>query len=228
MSNNEARQDDRDARLSAAWRELSDETTPPALDRRILAEAAREAALHDERGPRWTQPLAWAAIIVVTVTILLMLSDLPVPPDGMPAPTPAGQAPPGRAPEFRELSPGRADADRSFDERNDDERGAAGAPAPESGRWASSAGDSRPEPRQEAATVPDAGTRAPAASRKLAAPAELGAVARDQAPSCDDEARSTPETWRDCIAALREAGRIEAADAELEALNAAFPDSTPP
>ncbi len=100
----------RDDRIDAAWRAVSDETPPPALDAAILAAARRAVAAGPQRAPvreatrpeRWWWPLAAAASIGAVALGILQLNPLDPRngPDAVRAVVsdePAPAAPPSRA-----------------------------------------------------------------------------------------------------------------------------------
>lgn len=71
--------------LSAAYRDLADETAPARLDARILAEAARTTGKPRRRPWRdaWFRPLAFAATFGLSLALILQFSD-----SGLLGPTP--------------------------------------------------------------------------------------------------------------------------------------------
>ncbi len=77
-----------DARVSGIYRETATERTPERLNRRILAKAAHATQSRYARSIHWTRPLAWAATIVLCLTITLQVTRVPAP-DSLPATTPA-------------------------------------------------------------------------------------------------------------------------------------------
>ena len=85
---------DRDQeRVSAAYRDLANESPPPALDRRILAAAGRQPQRRYGVVRAWIRPVAWAATIGLCLAILLeftVFTDAPPKPE----PRPAAAAPP--------------------------------------------------------------------------------------------------------------------------------------
>ena len=62
-----------------------------------------------------------------------------------------------------------------------------------------------------------------AAGRSLAAADAFSAPVAD----CDEDAVATPQTWFECIVALENAGRDEAAREQRALLAEAFPDFDP-
>lgn len=73
-------------------------------------------------------------------------------------------------------------------------------------------------------------TRVRAGPARPAAAVANKAIAdkKEQADICDADARSSAEAWYQCIVALREEGRAEAASLELEALLAEYPEFEEP
>lgn len=68
-------------RLSAAWRQASDESTSPALDAAILAQARAAVpsrAVHRARRRRWIVPLGLAATLVLGMNLLWQLGTPPL------------------------------------------------------------------------------------------------------------------------------------------------------
>ena len=103
-----------DDRVSAAYRELATERSPDGLNHRILAEARRGAATRYAMLRGWTRPVAWAAMIGMSLAIVLHVSQ-----------TPEMQAPPleeAVGPAKR----GEPEANRSSLELRDDGAGARG------------------------------------------------------------------------------------------------------
>ena len=84
--------EERDAKVSAAYRELGAEEPPRALDDAILAAARRSARPWTQR---WAVPLSLAAVIVLSVTVTLRLQhEQP----GIEVPAPQAVAPPAVEP----------------------------------------------------------------------------------------------------------------------------------
>jgi len=71
--------DETDALVSARYRELARERAPEHLDRAVLKEAARAARPRYSKLRSWTRPLAWAATVVLSVVLVLEISQLPAP-----------------------------------------------------------------------------------------------------------------------------------------------------
>ena len=92
--------DERDPKVSAAYRGLGAEEPPRALDEAILAAARREAGARPSRlevragRQRWYAPLATAAVLVLAVAVTLnMQTERP----GIESPVPQASAPPRAA-----------------------------------------------------------------------------------------------------------------------------------
>lgn len=237
---------DNDRRVSGAYREMANEQTPADLDRKVLAMAA--AAARGRQGlPRtWFRPLAWAATIALSFALVLEISqvgDMPLVPDVTSPRTDADLA------DVLEESPRPAAAterqknealvNQQLNKRSSD------TPA---------AGKAAITPSQAEAAAADAAVNTPAAesasvasdleqdSRSLLREAEeqvrmrsepdraLGALAatRELTDRCSQDARESAATWYECVRVLREAGQMEAAKLEFEALLVEFPDFEEP
>lgn len=183
----------------AAYRAAADECTPAALDAAVL-EAAR-AGLGSSRRWRdaWFRPLAFAAMFVLSLTLLQQFDDagiLSIPGDTNGIDGTVNDATPVPTDYFEEASRATAEQVRQLED-------AAGQATPES-----------PQPAVADAVVPVAvtepGSLLPAAER------------------CNDEQRSETARWWRCIQALEKRGLTEAAEMELQALLKAFPAFAPP
>jgi hypothetical protein len=183
----------------AAYRAAADERTPAALDAAVL-EAAR-AGLGSSRSWRdaWFRPLAFAAMFVLSMTLLQQFDDagiLSVPGGTIDIDGTVNDATPVSADYFEEASRATAEQIRQLED---------------------AAGQATPEPSPPAvadAVVPVAITKSgsllPAADR------------------CNDEQRSETARWWRCIEELEKRGLTEAAELELQALLEAFPAFAPP
>jgi len=80
-------------RVSAAYRDLPQASSPPALDRRVLAAARRESRPRYSVVRAWIRPLAWAATVGLSLAILLEFTLFNAAPPS-PEPQPASGAPP--------------------------------------------------------------------------------------------------------------------------------------
>lgn len=231
-----------DPRVSDAYREMAVETTPPELDRKILAMAASEArAVH--RLPRtWFRPLAWAATIALSFALVLEISQVE---DVAPPRADADLA------EVVEESPRPADtaAKQKDEARLRQQLNKRSSDPPAAAKVMIS-----PDASAPAAEVADAAANAPASegsavaadfeqddmsllreaeeqARMQSGPARAVAAvveAKELLDSCDKDARASSESWYECVTLLRDAGRLESAEQELEALLVEFPDFREP
>lgn len=207
MSNEHDRQT-QDERVSAVYRDLADERTPADLDRAVLREAACANRTRYGILRSWVRPLAWAAMIGLSLVIVLEFSRLPGG-DEMPA-----------AEQLPEIGGARA-GDTTTDPGTKSEADGAISAAPADKPVESL------ELREE-----------PAGLRKLApAPAPDAAEGRRQAatlaPVLDESAADStcaeaeaegPEAWYGCILDLIERGEFELAEKERARLRDAYPD----
>ncbi|MDH3337970.1 MAG: hypothetical protein OER22_14565 [Gammaproteobacteria bacterium] len=67
------------ARLTQTYRELAHERVPDHLDRAVLQAAAKAARPRYSRLRSWTRPMAWAATVMLSVALVLQISDVPGP-----------------------------------------------------------------------------------------------------------------------------------------------------
>jgi hypothetical protein len=197
-----------DALVSQAYRDLADERTPEHLDRTILRAAAKAARPRYSRFIAWTRPMAWAATIMLSVALVLEVTNSP--------------------------SPGVV----SFDETI----GTFEVQSPEA-----DAKDDGPVDSPEESVVPvseltkkqssDMRQKAAAIAEQEIAPQQPAARERDEFLStaafsaavadCDEDVVATPQTWLECIVALEDADRDDAAREQRALLAEAFPDFDP-
>jgi hypothetical protein len=209
-----------DSRVSDLYRDVATERTPKHLDQAVLREAARAVRPRYWRLRLWTRPAAWAAIVLLSATLLLQVSQVQPPQDAVPRVLELED----RA-AARELDEAEASAER---QRND------------VGSAAKATGTTVPRQEQPAAELleavadqdADLFTQAEEMARTRLgpddAPATPAAASADApqaaAPSCDASLRAAPESWMDCITRLEDAGFMAAADHERRLLNETFPD----
>ena len=191
-------------RRKPRFRAPDDMFEPPAeLDRLVLRQA-REA-IESERplkifhGPRWAAPVALAATLLLTVTIILQTG---VPPKPAPVPEVTVQNIAERV-EMSAAAAPLAPAPSAADQRARDDAPASGVivelATPMMARRESAHGTSRPA--ESTAGAPPAVVATPAASTEIPA------------------WRHDPVTWKAQIEKLRNAGDSAAADAELAEFN---------
>lgn len=214
--------DERDPKLSQAYRELGREEPPRALDAAILAAAHRAERTHPAPllspgvGPAarrsWYFPVAAAAVIMLAAGVTLHLQMEQPGIDGIQAsserarPAPAAPAPAAEAPkpamvEVPTLSRGEAGGTTA---------GPFAAPPPPAASAPSPALARKPMPMQRA----DEELRDRADGADGAASAERQAPSEAVAKRLQD-AGETPEKWLERIAELRRAGKHDEADKAL-------------
>ena len=210
---------DGDARVTRAYRELGDVSSPAHLDDAILRRARQESRPRYARLRLWTRPVAWAATIGLSLVIVLQLNEGALQPEPDAAPTSASPAE-GAKKSAESLSddvpaPGRAP------ETVEQERDEAALP--------STAQSLVPE---DVDLMKEAADMARMRVGEQQRPAEASAagvevltelVDEDIGQHCDDESRATPETWLECIAALDEQGLTTEALFERAAFEKQFP-----
>ena len=63
--------------VRATYREVATERTPEQLDKAVLTEAGRAARPRYSRLVTWTRPAAWAVTVMLSVALVLQLTDTP-------------------------------------------------------------------------------------------------------------------------------------------------------
>lgn len=213
-----------DDTVRRAYRESATETVPKHLNRSVLAEAEYAATL--KRGRRWPafRPLAWAATIGLSLVLVMQVTTLgPEPPP--PVAEPPGDEAARDLPELDALADPDGEAAPAAitpTEKRErfDSSTTMSAPAPGSRRAGSD--------RETAASVAEQESATNGVSRRApsVAPASID-VAATALPSCDDEQRRDPESWRQCIVDLLDAGHRDGAIAEYLRYREAFPEAPP-
>lgn len=204
-----------DPRVSEVYREISSETTPPELDRKILAMAADDRRAKYWIPRAWMRPVAWAATIALSLAFVLEMSQVADPP--------APQVDPLAAEALEERVLSDEDAAKSKDESAVRQRlnKRSDAPATESASMS----------LQMEADDMNLLDEAEEQARMRFAPAPSAVAApekKEQPATCDDDVRKAPESWYECVEALRDAGNTMAAQQELESLLAEFPEFREP
>lgn len=190
------------ADISAHYRAIATETTPPELDRSII----RAAHSATRRNHRWRWHSAWQrpAAVAATFAVALLLTF-----NDSPTPDQAGGS--GTRSNFQDAALNTA--------RNVEAISAVVEPSlqPPSSRL--SAADTKP-------LVAPTTTRT---NLKNAADTRQGTVRNimSNLHFCSAKDRAAADQWWQCAQNLRSRGRLADADAELSALRAAFPDYLP-
>lgn len=234
------------------YREIANERSPERLDKAVLARATRAAKPRYSRLITWTRPMAWAATVLLSVALVLQITDTP---EVQPAAdvAPAFDAPAEDAPALRkqsELEDGPAPEENPALEESaqleeiaevsgrDDAQTAiqsfssGGPPAGPQDPPAAPAADATFEPEAFEMKDTDILQRAEEMARTREGVTADSAFAASSAvglravarPACDDTVTDDPETWLDCIENLEKAGFDDEAARQRELLTAAFPD----
>ena len=244
-----------DALVSQAYRDLADERTPEHLDRTILRVAAKEARPRYSRFVAWTRPMAWAATVLLSVALVLEVTNSPSP--GVVSFDESINTFEVQSPEADAKDDGPVDsleesvvpASELTKKQSNDMRQKATAIAEQEIAPRQPAARERAELLSDTAElkiknedmlqqaqelaraqVGDNDQPSPAASavteQEFAAGRSLASTAAFSAPGaeCDEDAVAAPQTWLECIAALEDAGRDDAARKQRAMLAEAFPD----
>ena len=231
---------DNDPRVSSTYRSLATETTPQELDRKILSQAAGGSRSRYGLVRAWIRPVAWAATIGLSLAFVLEMSqfrDATTPhrdadeveildealirdkaptrakagsvekPSAAPVPAQQLNSPPAAASPASRAEAGLPTGRLSVTEDFEADRMSL---MPEAEEQARSRGDSEEAPADTVAL----------GSFNAAMPLEK----KEQAEECDEDARSSAETWYACIEELRHKGLADAVDRELESFQLKFPD----
>ncbi len=250
---NMPRDDEVDAGLRDAYRRMATETTPPHLDKAVLDAAAGAGSPAASKGLwLWRRPIAWVTMIGLSFAIVLELSQtgtdiVPTVEESLPQASPAALA--------ESPAPVAADALRR---ESADDAGVAARQALENSVAAKTEAEKRRRDEElETMSAPYAAELAesdaqmaepaPAAAADAAALGltASGAAERMQAdsdqpadlfilqgnngePACDEATRADVERWRDCIATLVKARRVEEARVEIGLFRKSHPDEPSP
>jgi len=222
-----------DALLSQAYRDLADERTPEHLDRTILKAAAKEARPRYSRFIAWTRPMAWAATVMLSVALVLEVTN---------SPSPGVVSFDETIGTFEVQSP-EADAkdDGPVESIEESMTPASELTKKQSNDMRQKAAEFKIknedilQQAEELARVQDGYIDQPSpavsadAEQEFAAGRSLASAAAFSAPvaDCDEDAVATPQTWLECIVALEDAGRDDAAREQRASLAEAFPDFDP-
>lgn len=163
--------------VSSHYQDASRESVPNHLDDAVLERAAAEVARDrwQFRFHPWLRPLAVAATVTLSLTVLLeVMSSAP-------------------------------DDDQIIED------------------FSSAATDASERMRALGETT--AASRPPGNPTAASGPGAIDALSAQR--YCSDSAIADAERWWTCILALREEGRLEEADAELQRMRTDFPDFSP-
>jgi len=232
---------DSDTLVSRTYRDAAAESAPEHLNSAVLQEAARAARPRYARLRAWTRPVAWAATVVLSVALVLEMAKTPTP-DGAGFANDFGEfevkAPEAEMPDESVLpeTPPRRAASDAIEQRQRLDTRKIQADAPQSTTAESSADEFRLSDgdilqraedlaRMQSENDRQAGPLSTSKNAMASDVAALGAAVPNLENSgCDESARSTPETWFECIAILEEAGRVDEAERQREMLQQEFPE----
>ncbi len=229
-----------DALVSEAYRDLADERTPGHVDRIVLRAAEKEARPRYSRFVAWTRPMAWAATVMLSVALVLEVTDTPNPAadvrNDAPVDTlkeaefPVSELVKKRGNDMRQKSTPieepPAEQEIEPQEPAARERAALAADTEEF----KLKDDNMLQQAEEMARLQDGVISRPEpavsaeADYALGRPLASAAAQSVPVPDCDEEAITTPQTWLECITNLEEAGRDDAAGEQRALLAKAFPD----
>ncbi len=231
-----------DAGLARAYRATAVETPAPRLDDAIRAAARRVAGSGPRPLPRlaaWRLPLSLAAVVVLSVTVVLMMRE-----EGIDTLLQPEQTPPVR----KEAPPAAAAVTAPEPPAVAAPRSRPGAPValPEPAPHQHSKVQVQPVPENVADGIPLAAQEAPPAAQTEARSAEtpramMRAAPAGSAPPADNRAaapagtppesrlwqdlvEAPPEQWIRRITELRREGRVADADALLAEFRKRYPD----
>lgn len=228
-----------DSSVSRAYRKIATERTPEHLDRSVLDAAARAARPRYYQWRMWTRPAAWAAVVMLSVTLIMQTNQFPLEMDA----APAARAPAIEADRLDELESEVRDADRQAVESVAERK--AEAPVRKSDLGATR--ERSPDEASELRVTDDSLLRRAEEMSRLQqgendqpqpaavmfenmVPPAADSVATFSTgesgtePLCDDTVTAEPETWLECILELEEAGLVDTANLERQRLSEAFPD----
>jgi hypothetical protein len=221
-----------DPRVSSTYRSLATETTPQELDRKILSMAASRSPSRYGLIRAWIRPAAWAATIGLSLAFVLEMSQF------RDATTPHPDADRVEILDealIRDKAPARAKASESS-QREAAKPAQAPVPAPQAEvglvtDQASVTADFEAdqmtliqEAEEQARSRGDSEQVPASAMEARSFNAAMPLEKKEQAEECDEEARSSAETWYTCIEGLRHKGLADAADRELESFQLQFPE----
>jgi len=241
-----------DPRVSEAYKDLATEMTSPELDRKILAMAAGKSRSRYGVARAWVRPVAWAATIGLSLAIVLEISQLGYQAtpqlDADNAETLEEALIPDEAP-AKENDDNRTQREPV---KRSDAPAPVQLSVPTAKQASSPPAAAETAPARDVELATDSVTvsddfvaddmsmlreaEEQARSRSGSDPASAAAVEalsfgaattlekKEQVRYCDQDVRSSAETWYTCIEDLRAQGLADAADSELVLLLTDFPN----
>lgn len=243
-----------DAGISKAYRDTTNERTPESLSRAILDQAVKAARPRYSRLRSWTRPMAWAATAMLSVAIVLQLTQAPIPESSsfgdsayeMEAPA---DAPVGATEEAtnaipksealrstaKQVAPGALSEARQRPEQSKATVAEQEQAAPEFDASEFKAKDQDMLQRADDTARMQEGDNREAAPvnappQSFSADAAMMRLVSEPAapPACDETATAAAESWLQCIADMEAAGLGDAAREERKLLAAVYPDFDTP
>ena len=229
-----------DPSVSAAYRQLADESAPAGLDEKVLHRAAAAPRVDAGIGRAWMKPVAWAATIGLSLAIVLQMTQLPQAPldiNVMAPPAPADERPtlapaslqPAPAKESRNIKPSRHRAESGAIEESKaqpmvpaaaQETTQKTAPEPVQPQDLES---TDLQPLEDDDMTPDARSDEAAGTAAFAVRAER--MLLEPPPAlCPETVREVAEDWYQCIEAQGSGVPAARIAAELEEFRKKFPD----
>jgi hypothetical protein len=208
--------------VSRVYRQLPADLPSPTLDEKIQAAARREL---QRRRPRWLRPLSAAAIMLLSLGVLLRLQETGVP--GLPMETPATlqEAVETQAKGMHKNVPKAADSTgfaASTTAPDNAQESATPPSVPERLRRiepdATQLPETRVQPPQVPASKPE-GMMQPQSESMMSAPART-----DDASAAEEDRVEPPQAWIERIRVMHAQGRYPQAQAELKAFKTRYPD----
>lgn len=190
-----------DRRVSEAYQAIADERPPQHLDRAVLRMAAKAGRTPYAAARAWMRPAAWAAVIGLSLALVMELALLPqdsVTYDAQPADVAMTG---GNQPDTAQPAEGPTVG----------EDAAMSVKAPLTGAW-------------RARGLPAKATAAP----DMLQDTSRDKVALEPQYLCPPEVRDSAERWYDCLASLRETTPPDRIAEELEILLATYPGFVAP
>jgi hypothetical protein len=208
--------------VSRVYRQLPADLPSSALDEKIKAAARHELQL---RRPRWLRPLSAAAIMLLSLGVLLRLQETGVPGLPMEAPATSQEAVEAQVKDMHKDASRAADSPgfaASTTAPDNAQESATPLSMPERMRRIEPDVTPLPEtraPRPQAPASKPEGMMQPQSDSLMSAPART-----DDASAAEQDQVESPQAWIERIRVMRAQGRYPQAQAELKAFKTRYPD----
>ncbi len=208
--NRPASASDQDALVTETYRDMADERTPAHLDQAVFRTAARAVRPKYSRLIAWTRPMAWAATVMLTVTLVLQITDIPAPEAVVFEARPAKN---------EDIDPVAIESELEKRQRDVTSQGRAerkdSAPA--------TSVDEFKLKNLELLRQAEDMARMQLGESDQPETSQAAASLSKASPACNSSAIATPDTWLECIAELEQAGLADVAREQRQLLGEAFP-----